>query len=74
MPDGVRELVNSFGSLGWGGPQPPRGSGRHPYRFTVLALNVPRINVSVSPSAAAFRQATASHVLATAEFVGTFER
>jgi Raf kinase inhibitor-like YbhB/YbcL family protein len=74
MPDGARELVNSFGAPGWGGPQPPRGSGRHPYRFTVLALDVARLNVSPSPSVVEFREAAASHALATAEFVGTFER
>jgi phosphatidylethanolamine-binding protein (PEBP) family uncharacterized protein len=29
---------NSFGTLGYGGPQPPPGSGPHTYVFVILAL------------------------------------
>ena len=30
MPPGARELRNGFGQAGYGGPQPPPGSGDHP--------------------------------------------
>ena len=30
---------NDFGKLGYGGPMPPEGHGRHHYYFWVLALN-----------------------------------
>jgi len=30
MPGGAVELKNSFGETGYGGPQPPKGSGEHP--------------------------------------------
>ncbi len=31
--------VNDFGNIGYGGPCPPPGHGRHRYYFLVLALN-----------------------------------
>lgn len=39
MPRGSLELGNTFGAQGYGGPQPPRGSGRHAYEFTVYAVS-----------------------------------
>ena len=33
------ELVNSFGFKGWGGPQPPKNTGNHEYKFIIYALN-----------------------------------
>ena len=40
MPPGAVELKNSFGNIGYGGPQPPKGSGEHPYVVTLHALDV----------------------------------
>lgn len=41
MPNGSRQLDNSYGSNGYGGPQPPKKTGSHTYVFTLYALNVP---------------------------------
>lgn len=32
---------NDFGKMGYGGPMPPNGHGKHQYYFWVLALNDP---------------------------------
>jgi hypothetical protein len=45
MPINSKELKNSYGSEGYGGPQPPKGTGIHNYIFTVYALNEP-VNAS----------------------------
>ena len=45
LPAGVRELINSFGERGYGGPAPPAGSGEHPYVATLYALSVERLSV-----------------------------
>ena len=45
MPAGSRELVNTFGDVGYGGPQPPRGTGPHEYHVTIHALRVPALTV-----------------------------
>jgi Raf kinase inhibitor-like YbhB/YbcL family protein len=40
LPNGVRQGVNSFGRLGYGGPAPPPGP-QHRYQFKVYALDTP---------------------------------
>jgi Raf kinase inhibitor-like YbhB/YbcL family protein len=74
MPPGAQELNNSFGAAGYGGPQPPRGSGDHPYVFTLYALNVPHVEIGKSAGLAAFKQALEGKVLATATLTGYFGR
>jgi hypothetical protein len=74
MPAGAMELRNSFGSQGYGGPQPPPGTGDHPYVVTIYALNVSRLNLSGNPSLAAFQKALEGKVLASAILTGYFGR
>ena len=74
MPKGAVELQNSFGRPGYGGPQPPPGSGDHPYVFTLYALSVPRVEPGKNTSLAAFKQALEGKTLATATLTGYFGR
>jgi Raf kinase inhibitor-like YbhB/YbcL family protein len=74
MPGGCRELVNGFGARGWGGPQPPPGTGRHDYRITVYALDAPALGVADTISLDAFRTAVAGRTLASAGLTGTFQQ
>jgi Raf kinase inhibitor-like YbhB/YbcL family protein len=74
MPTGAVELQNSFGKPGYGGPQPPPGSGDHPYVFTLYALSVPKVELPKSTNLAAFKQAMEGKTLATATLTGYFGR
>lgn len=74
MPNGARELINSFGNRGYGGPQPPTGTGDHPYVFTLYALSVAQIDIGPRPSAKDFHEAIQGHVLASATLTGYFGR
>jgi hypothetical protein len=74
MPPGALELPNSFGDPGYGGPQPPRGTGDHPYVATIYALNVPHLDLGGSASLAAFQRALEGKVLASASITGYFGR
>jgi Raf kinase inhibitor-like YbhB/YbcL family protein len=74
MPAGTVELQNSFGTTGYGGPQPPRGSGDHPYVFTLYALSVPKVTLGQTAGLAAFQQALEGKILATATLTGYFGR
>jgi Raf kinase inhibitor-like YbhB/YbcL family protein len=74
MPSRALELMNSFGQLGYGGPQPPAGSGEHPYVFTIYALSEPNIDPGESPSFADFKSRIEGKTLATADVTGVFER
>ena len=74
MPAGAQELQNSFGKTGYGGPQPPPGSGDHPYVFTLYALNAPKVELSRSAGLGGFKGALEGKVLATATITGYFGR
>lgn len=74
MPEGSVELYNSFGTRGYGGPQPPKGTGPHPYELTIYALNVERLDLSANTSLQGFKKALEGRVIASAKLVGTYER
>ena len=74
MPAGCREIYNSFGERGYGGPEPPPGSGRHPYVTTVYALNVSSLDLTDNSSLNAFLKAIEGKILASAAITGTYER
>jgi Raf kinase inhibitor-like YbhB/YbcL family protein len=74
MPVGSKELKNSFGDAGYGGPQPPKGSGEHPYVVTLYALNVDKLDLQAGISLAAFQKAMEGKVIQTASMTGKYER
>lgn len=74
MPGGARELYNSAGLRGWSGPRPPAGTGDHEYRFTLYALDVPRLSVHDSAGGPMFVDEAQAHAIATADLSGYFGR
>lgn len=74
MPEGSKELNNTYGYAGYGGPQPPKGSGQHKYEITIYALNVEKLELEVNTSPTTFKKAISGKVIATAKTVGVFER
>lgn len=74
MPSGSRELKNSFKDFGYGGPQPPYGTGLHPYVFTVYALDIERLDLPSDITLEAFMKAIRPHVLGQASITGYFGR
>lgn len=74
MPPGSKELYNSFGERGYGGPGPPKGSGVHNYEITIYALNVDKLDLSENASLTAFKKAIEGKIIAAAKIVGTYER
>jgi Raf kinase inhibitor-like YbhB/YbcL family protein len=64
---------NDFGTVGYRGPCPPPGHGRHRYVFRLYALDR---ELELEPGAAKtdLERAIEGHVLTTAELVGTYER
>ncbi|MCK9409710.1 MAG: YbhB/YbcL family Raf kinase inhibitor-like protein [Bacteriovoracaceae bacterium] len=74
MPNGSRELLNTYGSLGYGGPEPPKGSGKHPYVVTLYALGVPSLGLSEMTTLTEFTKALRGNVIATTSITGTYDR
>jgi Raf kinase inhibitor-like YbhB/YbcL family protein len=72
IPGGGSNGINSFGHYGYNGPCPPPGKTHH-YHFRIYALDsaLPAVD---NAHADAIQSAMQGHVLATAEFAGTFER
>ena len=74
MPDGAAELDNSFGAAGYGGPQPPAGTGTHPYVATLCALDIEHVDAPRRASAAQLEALLAPHTLARATFTSYLGR
>ena len=74
MPQGSMELKNSFGDIGYGGPQPPKGTGDHPYVFTLHALNVEKLDLGANTSLSTFKKALEGKVLGSATITGKYGR
>jgi Raf kinase inhibitor-like YbhB/YbcL family protein len=64
---------NDFGTVGYRGPCPPPGHGRHRYVFRLYALDRD-LELESGAGKADLEQAIEGHVLTTAELVGTYER
>ena len=74
MPPGSLELKNSFGEIGYGGPQPPKGTGDHPYVFTLYALSVETLDLGTNVSLSAFKKALEGKILGSATITGKYGR
>jgi len=74
MPPGAVELKNSFGDVGYGGPQPPKGTGDHPYVFTLYALNVDKLDLGANTSLSSFKKALEGKILGLATLTGKYGR
>ena len=70
LPADLRVGTDSFGRVGYTGPNPPEG--KHHYHFRVLALDT-HLDLSEGATRTAFDRAAAGHVLDAAELTGLFE-
>ncbi|MDH4139318.1 MAG: YbhB/YbcL family Raf kinase inhibitor-like protein [Coriobacteriia bacterium] len=74
IPAGSRELRNTFGSVGYGGPQPPPGSGDHEYEVTMYALDVAELEIAEDATLDEFLSAVDGATLETGRISGFFGR
>jgi hypothetical protein len=73
MPEGTIELENTFGFRGYGGPQPPRGSGIHSYELTAYCLSGELKPISSRPSEKEFIGMAQGMIIAKARISAAFE-
>jgi Raf kinase inhibitor-like YbhB/YbcL family protein len=74
MPTGARELHNTFGFVGYGGPKPPAGTGAHPYAATLYALDTATLELPANATLSQFSRAIAGHVVASQTCTGRLGR
>ena len=72
LPDGMRQGINDFGSIGYGGPCPPPGKLHH-YHFKLYALAA-EISLESGATKAQLLAAINRHVIAEAQLSGTYRR
>jgi len=70
--DGARQGTNDFGRVGYGGPCPPRGRP-HRYFFRLYALDS-GLKLEAGAGRQRLQEAMNGHVLAQAEWMGTYRR
>lgn len=69
---GARQGKNDFGSIGYGGPAPPKGKA-HRYFFKLYALDlVPDLRTGATK--AQLEEAMRGHILAEGQLMGTYKR
>jgi len=69
-----KQAINDFRRLGYGGPCPPRGHGRHRYHFRLLALSVDHLSLGAKPSCSEVEREARRHIIAEATLVGIYQR
>ena len=74
MPAGAVELKNSWGEAAYGGPQPPKGTGDHPYVVTLYALNAVKLDLKPTAGWPDLKKAMEGKILGTATITGHYGR
>lgn len=74
LPVGALQGTTDFGKPGFGGACPPPGDKPHRYFFTIYALNVPKIDVPITASAANVGFNVHAHTIGKASFVARYGR
>jgi Raf kinase inhibitor-like YbhB/YbcL family protein len=72
LDDGARQGKNSFEKVGYNGPCPPAGQ-THRYYFRLYALDT-KLSLPAGASRDQLDAAMQGHVLAQAEYMGTFHK
>jgi Raf kinase inhibitor-like YbhB/YbcL family protein len=70
---GARQGMNTWPRLGYNGPMPPPGHGVHHYHFKLYALDT-MLELPAKSTKKQLEAAMQGHILAQAEFIGTYER
>lgn len=74
MPAGSKELFNTYGTVGYGGPEPPKGSGAHPYVVTLYALNIPSVSLADKTTLPEILKVLNGITITSATVTGMYER
>jgi Raf kinase inhibitor-like YbhB/YbcL family protein len=70
----MKQAVNDFRKVGYGGPCPPHGHGPHHYHFRLLALSMEDLPAKANASCRDIEREARKHAIAEATLVGWYER
>jgi len=69
---GIKQGINDFGFIGYGGPCPPKGSG-HRYVFRIIALDI-ALNLTEGATIKEIEEKLKGHILAYGDLIGLYSR
>lgn len=72
FPNGMKQGINSFGKVGYGGPAPPKGPA-HRYFFKLYALDI-NLPLAARAHQSDVEKAMRRHVVGRAELMGRYGR
>ncbi len=70
----MKQAVNDFRKLGYGGPCPPHGHGPHHYHFRLLALSTDHLHAHANASCPDIEREARKYAIAEAILVGWYKR
>jgi Raf kinase inhibitor-like YbhB/YbcL family protein len=70
----LKQAVNDFRKMGYGGPCPPHGHGPHHYHFRLLALSTDHVAAKTNASCPEVEREARKYNIAEATLVGWYER
>ena len=70
----VKQGINDFGYVGYGGPCPPKGHGHHRYYFRVYALDIESLGLSPKATRKQVEERMKGHILAEGSVMGRYRR
>jgi Raf kinase inhibitor-like YbhB/YbcL family protein len=70
----MKQAVNDFRKVGYGGPCPPHGHGPHHYHFRLLALSTDHLRAKANTSCRDIEGEARKYAIAEAILVGWYER
>jgi Raf kinase inhibitor-like YbhB/YbcL family protein len=73
LEDGIRQGMNSWPKLGYGGPCPPQDTGAHRYYFQIYALDA-ELDLPSTTTKDDLLAAMHGHILAAGELMGMYDR
>ncbi|NPA42029.1 MAG: YbhB/YbcL family Raf kinase inhibitor-like protein [Aquificae bacterium] len=72
--EGVKQGLNDFGYVGYGGPCPPKGHGFHRYFFRIYALDVESLGIPPMATRKQVEERMRGHILGEASIMGKYRR
>ena len=70
----MKQAVNDFRKVGYGGPCPPHGHGPHHYHFRLLALSTDHLRAKSNASCPDIEREARKYAIAEATLVGRYQR
>lgn len=72
-PEGILQGKNTWGTVGYRGPAPPKEHGTHHYHFKLYALDT-TLDVTAGIEKHDLLELLSGHIVARGELVGTYRR